>query len=282
MDPPRLRVSLAAAAVLALSCCAAQPAAATAGVASVNAVTLSEADLQLRLRPDHQRANSEPPPDFRKQVLETMIAEELLAQRAHELGLDSDPEYLAGLVPLQAQLDGYKRKALSELMIAHELKEKGAVTDAEARQFFDDHAAKLRTQVQISQILRRSAESIEQARHELAEAPSFEAYARSQFPQLALTERPWELGYLRWEQLPPAWREVVYGLKKGEVSPVIHAEKDRYWILQVTDVRELPGVTFESIRPTLVEALKGNKLAQLREKTATELRAKATIVYPRP
>ncbi len=278
---------LAAAAGLALSARGTRPALGQSGVvALVNGATVSEADLALRLKPDHQRGQAAAPPeatsDRRKNVLETVIDEELAAQRAHELGFDRDPEYLAGLAPFQAQLDAYRRKALGELLAANAVKSSAGVTDAEAKEFFEQHAAQLKTQVQVWQILRRSEESIAQAQEELAAAPSFEAYAQSQFPQLAPTEHPWDLGYLRFEQLPEQWRDVVYKMKKGEVSPIIRGPKDRFWILRLVDVREDPTVTFETAKPTLVEALKGKKLTALHARTASELRSTAKVVYVQP
>ena len=152
MDPLRVTLwTLTAVAAFALSWRSDAPPPTPAGVlATVNGTRLSEADLALRLRPDHQRAEAPaaPPPEQRQRVLETMIAEELAAQRAHELGLDADPEYLAGLEPLQAQLDAYKRKALTDLLAQHEVKSRGEVSLAEARQFYEQNEAKLKKQVQ--------------------------------------------------------------------------------------------------------------------------------------
>lgn len=287
MNPVRLILwTMTAAAAFGLSWWSDQAATFPAGaLATVNGTTLSEADLQLRLRPDHQQQQPQAvqvqQADFRKSVLEAMVVEELAAQRAHELGLDSDPEYLAGLRPLQAQVDAYKRKALGELLAQHEATARGEVSETEAKQFYEANAARLKTQVQVWQILRRSEEEILQVQRELAQASSFEAYARTQFPELPPTERPWDLGYLRWEQLPEPWHDVVYSMKKGGISPVIRGAKDRYWILQLADVRET-DVTFESVRPTLVAALKGKKLAQLQERLVDELRVKAKVVYVPP
>lgn len=260
----------------------ARPAAAPDVLATVDGTPLTQLDLQLKLRPEHTpQASAEPTPDYRQKVLETMIGQELAARKAIELGLDGDAEFKRGLAPLEAQVNAYKRKALSDLLAQHAVSAGGGVTDLEARAFFEQNAERLRTQVQVFQILRRTRESIEQARQELEAAPSFEAYMRTQFSQLPESEHPWDLGYLRWEQLPEQWREVVYTMKKGEVSGVIQGQKDRFWILKLVDTRLDPTVTFETTRPTLLEALKGKKLAELELRTQRELREAAQVIYVR-
>lgn len=248
----------------------------------VDGVPLTERDLQLRLRPDHQQdATAERPPEYKKAVLEAMIAQELAAKQAAALGLDADPEYQRDLAPLEAQVAAFKRKALADLWGRHLLTTDGAVTDAEARAFFDQHRAQLSTQVQVFQIMRRTRAAIEQAHAELQAAPSFEAYAQSQFPSLPGGERPWDLGFLRWQQLPEEWRDVVYGLKKGETSPVIQGQKDRFWILKLVETRADQSVTFETARPTVIEALQRGRQAAIEAKALEKLRAGARIDYVR-
>lgn len=260
----------------------ARPAIAPGVLATVDGVPLTELDLQLKLRPEHAPvADAERPPDYRQKVLETMIGQELAARRAIALGLDADPQFQSGLAPLEAQVNAYRRKALAELLARQTLAARGAVSDAEARAFFEQNARRLRTQVQVFQILRRTRASIEQARQELEAAPSFEAYVRTQFSQLPESEHPWDLGFLRWEQLPEPWRDVVYTMKKGEVSGVIQGQKDRFWILKLVDTRQDASVTFETARPTLLEALGRNKLAELEVRTQRELREAASVIYVR-
>ena len=121
---------------------------------------------------------------------------------------------------------------------------------------------------------------IEQDLNDIARGTPFEAGPRARFPKLPKTVgAPWDLGYLRWQQVPKAWRNVVDDLKKGEVSGVIRGPNNRFWIIKLIDKRENPDITFESIKPTIMEVLKNAKIEELREKTDRDLRAKASIVY---
>ena len=92
---------------------------------------------------------------------------------------------------------------------------------------------------------------------------------------------PWDLGYLRWKQIPESWRNVNYDLNEGEVSGVIRGPNNRFWIIKLIDRRENTKTTFESIKPTILQVLKTEKVEELREKTDKDLRARASIVYLR-
>jgi parvulin-like peptidyl-prolyl isomerase len=180
---------------------------------------------------------------------------------------------------MEAQINAFKRKQLADLFW-REIAKRAVISEAEAKKYFAENAARIRTELRVWQILRRKESLIDQALNDLEQGTSFEEVAGRQFPKLPKTAgAPWDLGYLRWKQVPKAWRNVVYDLKKGEVSGVIRGPNNRFWIIKLIDKRENPDITFESIKPTIMEVLKNAKIEELREKTDRDLRAKASIVY---
>ena len=247
-------------------------------LATVNGTPIGEADVRLALRSAGR--NEEIPPEHRKNVLEVIIRRELIYQRAVELGLDANPSYQEKLRRMEAQISAFKREELSELFYRREIARKAEVSEAEAQKYFVENAARIRTELHVWQILRRKEGLSEQALNDLEQGTSFEEVAGRRFPKLPETRRaPWDLGYLRWNQVPTPWRNIVYDLKKGEVSGVIRGPNNRFWIIKLIDKRENPAITFESIKPTIMEVLKSAKTEELREKTDRDLRAKASIVY---
>jgi len=246
-------------------------------LATVNGAPIGEADVRLALSGGgHDR---EVPPEHRKNVLEVIIRQELIYQRAVELGLDANASYQEKLRRMEAQINAFKRKELSELFW-RELAGAATISEAEAKKYFAENATRIRTELHVWQILQRKEGLIEQARNDLEQGASFEEVARRRFPKLPKTDRaPWDLGYLRWNQVPEAWRSVVYDLKKGEVSGVIRGPNNRFWIIQLMDKRENPDITFKSAKASIMEVLKNAKIQELREKTDRDLRAKASIVY---
>jgi peptidyl-prolyl cis-trans isomerase C len=244
---------------------------------TVNGTPIGEADVRYALSTGGH--NTEIPPKQRKNVLEVIIQQELVYQRAVELGLDANAGYQKKLRQMEAQLNAFKRKELSELFW-RENAGRAVVSEAEAKKYFEENAARIQTELHVWQILKRQERLIQKTLSEVEHGASFDEVARRQFPNLPEgAGQPWDLGYLKWKQVPEAWRNVVYDLKKGEVSGVIRGPNSRFWIIKLMDKRENPDITFESIKPTIMEVLKNEKIEELRAQAARDLRAKASIVY---
>ena len=246
-------------------------------LATVNGIPIGEADVRFAL--SRRGHDPEIPPEHRKNVLEVIIRRELISQKAVEFGLDANAGYQEKLRRMEAQINAFKRKELSELFW-REIAGRAVISEAEAKKYFAENAARIRTELRVWQILRRKESLIDQALNDLEQGTSFEEVAGRRFPKLPKTGgEPWDLGYLRWKQVPKAWRKVVYDLKKGEVSGVIRGPNNRFWIIKLIEKRENPDITFESSKPTIMEVLKNAKIEELREKTDRDLRAKASILY---
>lgn len=274
-----LLFGIALASALTLSCNQRQPPSTEGVVATVNGKPITEIDILLNSRkvPGHQAAGTDADS---KKVLENIILQELASQRAAELGLDTDPAYLEELRRLEAQLTALKRERLSEVFFQRELIQKTRVSDAEAQQYFAENTARLRTEIKVWQILRRDESQIQQVKNDLAQGMPFEDVAAKQFPNLPATVRkPWEMGYLRWNQVPETWQSVIYDFKVGQTSDIIRGPNSRFWIIKLIDKRENTEVTFEQIKPMIIGVLKNEKARRFREEIIRELRDKASIVY---
>ncbi len=246
-------------------------------LATVNGTQIGEADVRFALSSGGH--NKGVPPVHRKNILEVIIRGELICQRAAELGLDANPGYQERLRRMEAQINAFKRKELSALFW-REIAGGAVISEADAKKCFAENDARIRTELHVWQILRRKEGLIEKALNDIEQGASFEEVARKQFPKLPKTAGvPWDLGYLRWKQVPKAWRNVVYDLKNGEVSGVIRGPNKRFWIIKLIDMRENPDITFESVKPTIMEVLKNARIEELRKKITQDLRAKASIVY---
>jgi parvulin-like peptidyl-prolyl isomerase len=250
-------------------------------VATVNGVALTDRDLEHRARgaatagaPGHEAAAAN--------VLETLVRDELVAQKAVELGLDRDEEYRRRLQDLEAQLHAFQRQQLAVLLRSH-VRERAAVTEAEARAWFDRNADSVRARLHVLQILRKGDRAeIVRDREDVVAGTPFEEVAARRFPGLPASVRaPWDLGELHWSQLPPAWRGVVDRLEPGQVSEVVEGENDRFWVLKLAGKRIDPGITFETEKDRIVETLRQRKAQELYDGMLAEMKGKARVVYTR-
>ncbi len=249
-------------------------------LATVNGVPITEADVEARARgsvkagmPDHEASAN---------VLQTVVREEIEAQKAKELGLDAEPAFRARFDELEAELRSLKRQQLG-LLLRTWTQGQAAPTEAEARAWFEKNEAFVRTRFHVLQIMSRSGDAeIAKARDEVRAGTPFETAAAARFPAAPAGARPpWDLGEMAWNQMPPAWRGVVDRLEPGQVSDVIHGESGRSWLVKLAGKTVDPRIDFSSEKDRIVETLRQQRARESYDRMLEETKAKADVVYSR-
>jgi parvulin-like peptidyl-prolyl isomerase len=247
-------------------------------VARVNSVALHTIDAELLSR-QHDRSVREAPAvgEIPQPVIDTLVRDELRAQEATARGLDRDPKYQSELKEKEAVLAAWRRQSLGDLLIAQQTAKGGEITDDEARAYFREHQAELATETHVLQILMRDRASIDAVDAALKSGRSFEDVAAEHFavPPTS-TKKPWDLGYLRWAQMPEPWKPIIGTVPVGGTSSVIESG-GRYWILSVVDRRADPSVDFDRARPDVMHALEVERQSRAVATVDDELRQKAQI-----
>lgn len=253
-------------------------------LATVNGVPITEYDLkQVSKKAAGGHGGESPkPPEAARNALQTLVRDELIYQKAVELGLDRDQEYRKKRHEAEAQLRALQRQELSALYLRH-LKNKAEVTDAEARAYFEKNAKKLQATFQIWQLFYRGYDSrIAKDLEDLKNKMPFEKVAARKFPNLpANMKAPWDLGELHWSQIPEPWHAVLDRLAPGQVSDVIQGPRDRYWVIKLVKKTVDPRITFATEKGRIVEILQKQKADALHSAMLAELKEKARIVYPK-
>lgn len=278
--PHPLRVAVLCA-LLAASCGRAQSTQAPVSqgdvIARVNGVAIDRAELSASSREGSPHGGT---PEPASAALEAVVFEELLAQRAVARGLDRDPGFTAEYRRAEARLRAWRRTQLAALAE----RQAGAepVTVDEAQRYYSANEARVRGEVMVAQMLIRDEAAAESCLRELRGGVSFDDVARRLHPNLTdPAARPWEMGFLRWQQVPDAWRAPLDALQPGQVSAVIRGPNRRFWILKLLARRQAEGVTFESVRPVIVQRLTEERRAGARDRLRAELLRGARVEYPR-
>lgn len=248
-------------------------------VARVNGAPITAPEIDLRLRGNgsaHEGGEGERAQASRQAVLEVLVAQELQAQRAVELGLEADPAVRETLAQIDAQARDLRRKELARALLAKEAGARATPTDAELRAWFTQNEARVKTSVRVSQILLKGEANAAVVEAELASGKTFDEVAAAHVPS-ADGSKPWELGFLAWQQVPESWWPELDRLQPGQVSRRIAGPRERYWFIRLDERRENPQVTFEQVRPALEALLRAERLAAAPEALTAELRAKAKI-----
>ncbi len=254
-----------------------------ASLATVNGVAITAQDVQFATGPGRMAHGHDASAGSgsKATTLESVIQQEILAQQAVALGLDKDPTYREWVERLEVQLRAFQRKRLADLLLEREVANQSKVSDDEAKVWFDRHAEEVASEIQVLQMLRRDEATLVQALEDIKQGVPFAEVAARGLPELPPdAQKPWDLGYLRWEQIPPFWWEALASLKPGETSGIIRGPGQRYWIIQLLDRRERSGAGYEEMKSKIVERLQAERAQQLQKELPVALRAKAQVVYP--
>jgi hypothetical protein len=248
-------------------------------VAWVNRVPLTEHDLRQGSR-GHGADFMGPP---RAALLDQLIYDELLAQEALTLGLDQDPQFKERIQRAEAQYRAIRRKELADIFFRRQIADKAQVTEEDVKRFYTTNEAHLKTSIHVLQLLFRDENLARQALAKIKSGSAFEVVAAQQFSVLPESaQKPWDLGFLGWRQIPAVWRSTIFSMKPGDVSEVISGENQRYWVLKLVDRRAIPNVTFESLKTSLQDELKSQQIINERARVALELRKKGDIKLETP
>ena len=246
---------------------------------TVNGVPIGKEDVRFESK-NKRGHKGDKIPTQAKNILEGIIKDELVYQRAIKIGLDADPKYQKELRKIEAQLNSFKRKELAKIFYRKQIVKKVEVSEAEAREYYEKNVAWMKNEIHVWQILRRNSRKIEEDLKNLSSGASFEEIARKRFPTLPTTgRRPWDMGYLRWQQVPKAWREVLSTLSPGTTSGIISGPNRRFWIIKLIDNRENQELTFEDARPAIIEIIRSEKIEALRKRTHREIKENAQIIF---
>ena len=249
-------------------------------LATVNGVPITEYDVDLNVK--RVVHGEKVTPEATHNVLQVLVRNELIYQQSLELGIDNNQEYRRKLYEAEAQFRDYKRKEISPLYREY-IKNKAVVTDSEAKEYFEKNAKRIQTMLHIGQIYYRGEEArIAEDYKELKSGKSFEKVASRRFPNLPKgMKAPWDLGYLRWSQIPPFWQDGIDRLKPGQVSDIIKGPNERFWVIKLIDSTVDPNITFATEKENIVEILRRQKTDELSEAMLDQMRKKSKIIFPK-
>lgn len=216
------------------------------------------------------------PEDVKKKVLNQVIEQQLLEDKAIKSGIMKDPEYLDALKKLKRKLalDVWMKKQLDSIKIS----------DAEAKKGYEEHkSAFMRPEtVHARHILVKTEAEAKKIIDELKRASKGQVKAK--FEELAKEKstgpsasRGGDLGTFTKEQMVKPFSDAAFALKEGEFTKKPVKTQFGYHVIYVEKRNPAQTVPFEEVKDRIKDNLKMEKFKEKVQAIAKELRSKAKI-----
>lgn len=252
-----------------------KPEAVSKVVAKVNGTPIAEEDLSIRVHGAHGSRKSTGNP---QKALDDVITEELLYQQGLKVGLDKDPGYKAHIARLERQLASARRAEMVRRVFNTQVAAKIEVTMADAKNYYEQNANQIGTEVHLGLISFGGKEQAEEALKKIRGGAPFESVARSVMGSQAVSGRePWDLGFLAWDQIPMDFVEPVYKLKPGEVSGVVSSPRTGHQIFKLFESRKNPKADLNSMSGMIMNRLRDKKVVDAYDQYVRQLKKDAKI-----
>jgi parvulin-like peptidyl-prolyl isomerase len=257
-------------------------------VVGTGTITVEEFKARLSEQPAFVRARFDSP-EKKRELLDNLIQQELLAQEARRRGVDKDPEIQATLEKLMVQK---LVRTVAESSV-------GTVEEAEVRKSYEANLDEYRRpeRVQVSHLLiaadradpkreQKKARAVQlltelKASQGAAGAQVFEARARALSDDAASRDQGGDLGARTQEELAalmgPALAEAAFGLRTvGELSGVIETDKG-FHLLKLQARQAKTEQPFESVKSRIENRLLAERRSQALDAFITGMRAQSKV-----
>lgn len=239
-------------------------------VATVNGIPVTESDLAIADAEIGADMGTLPPDQKRMSLLEFLIDNQLFAEAA-------DTEKLGQGADFENRLKYLKRRALRELYFEKVIK--SSVSDADARKLYDDQVKLIKPEEEVSarHILVESEDKAKELKEKIKAGADFATLAKENTKDTGSKEDGGNLGYFGRGQMVPQFEEVVFTLKKGDVSDPVKTQFG-WHLIKIEDKRFKQPPAFEIVKDRIVQS----QLLQKAQQSAVALRAKAQIEFVDP
>ncbi len=273
-------------------------------VAEVNGTTIYTADvanamLQERSKYDDVLARM---PNTSRQLaattLEMLIQERILLDEARRLGITASDDEMDAY--LESLFDTSKRSKIEDLLtesgldpdfwlymqrnklivkklVDREVIEQIPVTENEISEYYKSHEEDfhLPLQYHARQILVDSRAKADDIAKRIKDGEEFAELARK-YSISPDAERGGDLGFFSTMEFPKIFSEFCASLKPGDISGVKETDYG-YQIFQLLEKRRPRTQTLDSVRPVIIDRIRGERSADAFVKWFTQLRAKSNV-----
>ncbi len=238
-------------------------------LATVDGREIKQSDIYSLIQSLGERGALFNNPQGQKQLLDEIIAQELLYSEAIEKDFESEESFITVLNEM--------KKSLLIQYAAKKLMASVFVTDEEIEEFFNDNISMFSQAktVSASHILVDSEEEAKKILEEINNSLDF-AQAAHKYSSCPSKEKGGALGEFSQGQMVPEFDEAVFSMQPGEISKPVKTQFG-YHIIKVDQVNEAKIPSFEEVKDEAKNQCLMYKQQQVYLKKQEELKEKYPV-----
>jgi len=248
-------------------------------LATVNGQKITKDDVQVVLNSMGARTTYDSLPDeIKKKVLNQVIEQELLQEKALKSGIEKSKEYKEALNKLKKKLvlDIWMKKELDQIK----------VSDKEAKKVYEEHKKSFQRpeSVHARHILLKTEEEAKKIIEELNKTSK--SKLKSKFKELAKAKstgpsasRGGDLGTFGRSQMVKPFSDAAFSLKAGEFTKKPVKTEFGYHVIYVEEKNSAQTIPFDEVKNRIKQNLKMEKFRDRIQEVAKGLKKKAKIEY---
>jgi parvulin-like peptidyl-prolyl isomerase len=249
---------------------------------TVNGTEITQSDVDSALMNATQGRFNQVPPEkqieFRRQVLEQLVAKELIYSDAKKTGVLKSKDFKNEYKKVQEKV---KKEIAVQIWQKKQL-DKVKVSEKEAKKYFDANKAEFKEpdSVHARHILVKTKEEADSILKELdlkgkALKNKFIALAKEKSVGPS-GPKGGDLGYFAKGQMVPEFNDKVFSMKVGTVSKPVKTQFG-YHLIYLEDKRAAKNLSFKEVKEFITNRLKLEKFKESMALTMKKLQDKATI-----
>lgn len=242
-------------------------ASASDGLAIVGGVPITKDLFEKRMsRLTNERQGDFTTYEMKKELLDMLIATEVLHQEGVRQGLDKDPA-------IQAQVKEFLESILVREVV--NLINRDVITDPKMKAYYKKNLAEF-GEVRANHVLVKTEKEALAVKAKLAGGADFATVAKEVSIDPASAARGGDLGFFTKDRMVEPFSNVAFALKKGEISGPVKSPFG-FHIIQKVEARD-PGA-FDSLSPAQLQNLRGmminGEIDRLKDKANISVNDKA-------
>lgn len=207
----------------------------------------------------------------KQQFLEELIRRELIHQKALDMRLHKDTEYME-------KVEEFEIMTLVSMILKKEIEEKSVVGDDEVKAFYDQNSDKFRvgTQIKASHILVNTEEEAKDLHDKITKGEDFAKLAKAHSKDPGSAQKGGDLGYFGQGKMVPEFERAAIILKPGEVSSPVRT-RFGYHIIKLHDIKKGELASFEQTKEPLRKQLLTEKRKKMFDAFVENLKGESEV-----